>query len=108
MINDQVGVNGRRITLIRFDDAYSPPKTVEQTRKLVEQDEVAAILNPLGTPTGLSVRKYLNDRKVQQLFVGAGATLWGGRSPPARCTPACSRGDDRGNNRVAPALGCGT
>ena len=77
MINDQGGVNGRRITLISFDDAYSPPKTVEQTRKLIEQDEVAAILNPLGTPTGLSVRKYPNDRKVQQLFVGAGATLWG-------------------------------
>jgi ABC-type branched-subunit amino acid transport system substrate-binding protein len=58
-INDQGGVNGRKITLISFDDAYSPPKTVEQTRKLVEQDEVAAILNPLGTPAGLSVcRKF--------------------------------------------------
>jgi ABC-type branched-subunit amino acid transport system substrate-binding protein len=77
MINDQGGVNGRKINLISIDDAYSPAKTVEQTRKLVEQEEVAAILNPLGTPTGLSVRKYLNDKKVPQLFVGAGATLWG-------------------------------
>ena len=79
MINDQGGVNGRKINLISLDDAYSPPKTVEQTRKLVEQEEVAVILNPLGTPTGLSVRKYLNDKKVPQLFVGAGATLWGDR-----------------------------
>jgi len=77
MINEQGGVNGRRINLITLDDAYSPPKTVEQTRKLVEQEEVAVILNPLGTPTGLAVRKYLNDKKVPQLFVGAGATLWG-------------------------------
>jgi len=77
LINDQGGVNGRKINLISLDDAYSPPKTVEQTRKLVEQEEVAVILNPLGTPTGLSVRKYLNDKKVPQLFVGAGATLWG-------------------------------
>jgi ABC-type branched-subunit amino acid transport system substrate-binding protein len=77
MINDQGGINGRKINLISIDDAYSPAKTVEQTRKLVEQDEVAAILNPLGTPTGLSVRKYRNDKKVPQLFVGAGATLWG-------------------------------
>ncbi len=77
MINDKGGVNGRKINLITLDDAYSPPKTVEQTRKLVEQEEVAAILNPLGTPTGLAVRKYLNDKKVPQLFIGAGATLWG-------------------------------
>jgi len=77
MINEQGGINGRKINLISIDDAYSPAKTVEQTRKLVEQEEVAAILNPLGTPTGLAVRKYLNDKKVPQLFVGAGATLWG-------------------------------
>jgi ABC-type branched-subunit amino acid transport system substrate-binding protein len=77
MINDKGGVNGRKIDLITLDDAYSPPKTVEQTRKLVEQEEVAVILNPLGTPTGLAVRKYLNDKHVPQLFVGAGATLWG-------------------------------
>ena len=77
MINDQGGINGRKINLISIDDAYSPAKTVEQTRKLVEQEEVAAILNPLGAPTGLSSPQYLNDKKVPQLFVGAGATLWG-------------------------------
>ncbi|MEP6836543.1 MAG: ABC transporter substrate-binding protein [Bradyrhizobium sp.] len=77
MINDQGGINGRKVNMISIDDAYSPAKTVEQTRKLVEQEEVAAILNPLGTPTGLAVRKYLNDKKIPQLFVGAGATLWG-------------------------------
>lgn len=77
MINEQGGINGRKVNMISLDDAYSPPKTVEQTRKLVEQEEVAAILNPLGTPTGLAVRRYLNDKKVPQLFVGAGATLWG-------------------------------
>ena len=58
MINDRGGVNGRKINLITLDDGYSPPKTVEQTRKLVEQEEVAAILNPLGTPTGSMVGAY--------------------------------------------------
>ena len=77
MINEKGGVNGRKINFISVDDAYSPPKTFEQTRKLVEQDQVAAILNPLGTPTGLVVRKYLNDKKIPQLFVGAGASMWG-------------------------------
>lgn len=77
MINGKGGVNGRKIDFISVDDAYSPPKTFEQTRKLVEQDGVAAILNPLGTPTGLVVRKYLNEKKVPQLFVGAGATMFG-------------------------------
>jgi branched-chain amino acid transport system substrate-binding protein len=77
MINEKGGVKGRKINFISVDDAYSPPKTFEQTRRLVEQDEVALILNPLGTPTGLVVRKYLNERKVPQLFVGAGASMWG-------------------------------
>jgi ABC-type branched-subunit amino acid transport system substrate-binding protein len=77
MINEQGGINGRKINLISLDDAYSPSKTVEQTRKLVEQEEVAAMLMPLGTPTGLSVRKYLNDRNIPQLFIGSGASLFG-------------------------------
>ncbi len=77
MINDKGGVNGRKINFISVDDAYSPPKTFEQTRRLVEQDQVAFILNPLGTPTGLVVRKYLNENKIPQLFVGAGASFWG-------------------------------
>ena len=77
MINANGGINGRKINLISLDDAYSPPKTVEQTRKLVEQDEVAAIFSPLGAPTGLAVRKYLNAKKIPQLFVGSGLTAWG-------------------------------
>ena len=77
MINAKGGINGRKISLISLDDGYSPPKTVEQTRKLVEQDEVSAIFSPLGAPTGLAVRKYLNAKKIPQLFVGSGLTLWG-------------------------------
>ncbi len=77
MINEKGGINGRKINLISLDDGYSPPKTVEQTRKLVEQDEVAAIFSPLGAPTGLAVRKYLNGKKIPQLFVASGLTLWG-------------------------------
>jgi branched-chain amino acid transport system substrate-binding protein len=77
MINEQGGVNGRKITLISLDDAYSPPKTVEQTRKLVEQENVLADFGPLGTPTNTSIQKYLNEKKVPQLFVATGATKWG-------------------------------
>jgi ABC-type branched-subunit amino acid transport system substrate-binding protein len=76
-LNARGGIHGRKVNFLTYDDAYSPPKTVEQTRKLVEQDGVAAILNPLGTPTGLVVRKYLNEKKTPQLFVGAGATMFG-------------------------------
>ncbi len=77
MVNAQGGVNGRKIKLISLDDGYSPPKTVEQTRKLVEQDNVLAIFGALGTPTNASVHKYLNAKKVPQLFVATGATMWG-------------------------------
>ena len=77
MINEKGGINGRKVSLISLDDAYSPPKTFEQTRKLVEQENVSFIFSPLGTPTGMVVRKYLNDRKIPQLFVGGGATAWG-------------------------------
>jgi branched-chain amino acid transport system substrate-binding protein len=77
MINDQGGVNGRKINLISLDDAYSPPKTVEQTRRLVEQEGVLADFNPLGTPTNTAIQKYLNERKVPHLFVATGATKWG-------------------------------
>jgi len=73
MVNDQGGINGRKIKLMSVDDAYSPPKTVEQTRRLVEQEEVLALFNSLGTPTNLAVRKYLNQNKVPQLFVLSGA-----------------------------------
>jgi ABC-type branched-subunit amino acid transport system substrate-binding protein len=77
MINEHGGVNGRRIVLVSLDDGYSPPKTFEQTRRLIEQEEVAFIFSSLGTPTGVVVRKYLNEHKVPQLFQASGATFWG-------------------------------
>lgn len=75
-VNAQGGVNGRKIRLISLDDAYSPPKTVEQTRRLVERDNVLAIFGTFGTPTNAVVKKYLNSRKVPQLFPTGGATQW--------------------------------
>lgn len=75
-LNARGGVNGRKVELIQLDDGYSPPKTVEQTRKLVEQEEVAFIFNPLGTPTGLAVQKYLNNKGVPQLFIASGNSFW--------------------------------
>jgi branched-chain amino acid transport system substrate-binding protein len=76
MINDQGGVNGRKINFISLDDAYSPPKTVEQIRRLVEGDEVSFLLNPVGTATNMAVVKYLNQKKVPHLFIGSGATIF--------------------------------
>ena len=76
MINEQGGVNGRKINLISLDDAYSPPKTVEQIRRLVEQEQVAFLFNTLGTPPNAAVRQYLNDNKVPQLFVATGAAMF--------------------------------
>ncbi|MGN8545380.1 ABC transporter substrate-binding protein [Bradyrhizobium sp. 13971] len=74
MINDQGGINGRKINLIQYDDAYSPPKAVEQIRKLVESDEVLLTFQILGTPSNAAVQKYLNSRKVPQLFAAASAS----------------------------------
>ncbi len=74
MINDQGGVNGRKINFIQYDDAYSPPKAVEQTRKLVESDEVLLTFQLLGTPSNAAVQKYLNSKKVPQLFAATGAS----------------------------------
>ncbi|MGB3446003.1 MAG: ABC transporter substrate-binding protein [Xanthobacteraceae bacterium] len=76
MINDQGGIKGRKINFISYDDAYSPPKTVEQTRKLVESDEVLFIFNPLGTPTQSAVHKYMNAKKIPQLFIASGSSKW--------------------------------
>jgi ABC-type branched-subunit amino acid transport system substrate-binding protein len=76
MINDAGGINGRKINFISYDDAYSPPKTVEQARKLVESDEVLFIFNALGTPSNSAIHKYMNSKKVPQLFVATGATKW--------------------------------
>ena len=75
-INAEGGINGRKINFISYDDAYSPPKTVEQARKLVESDEVLLVFNPLGTPPNTAIQKYLNQKKVPQLFVATGATKW--------------------------------
>src|SRR5690349_13640352 len=75
-INAEGGINGRKITYISYDDAYSPPKTVEQARKLVESDEVLFIFNSLGTPPNSAIHKYMNAKKVPQLFVATGATKW--------------------------------
>src|SRR4030088_2054913 len=77
MINDQGGINGRKIKFISYDDAYSPPKAVEQARKLVESDEVLFLFGPLGTPSNSAIQKYLNSKKVPQLFVATGATKFG-------------------------------
>ncbi|HWG79937.1 MAG TPA: ABC transporter substrate-binding protein [Stellaceae bacterium] len=77
MINEKGGVNGRKINLISLDDGYSPPRTVEQVRKLVEQDGVAFTFNTLGTPTNTAIHKYMNQHKVPHLFVATGATKWG-------------------------------
>jgi branched-chain amino acid transport system substrate-binding protein len=76
MINDSGGINGRKINFITYDDGYSPPKAVEQARKLVESDEVLLVFNPLGTPSNSAIQKYLNSKKVPQLFVATGATKW--------------------------------
>jgi ABC-type branched-subunit amino acid transport system substrate-binding protein len=77
MINDQGGINGRKIDFISYDDAYSPPKAIEQARKLVESDEVLLIFQSLGTPSNSAIEKYMNSKKVPQLFVASGATKFG-------------------------------
>ena len=76
-VNAEGGIGGRKIKLITLDDAYNPSKTVEQARKLVEEDEVLFIFNPLGTPPNSAIHKYMNTKKVPQLFVATGATKWG-------------------------------
>ena len=77
MVNDKGGINGRKINFITYDDGYTPPKTVEMVRKLVEEDQVLAIYQLLGTPTNTAVHRYLNQKKVPQLFVATGASKWG-------------------------------
>ncbi len=76
MVNAQGGVNGRKIVMLSLDDGFSPPKTVEQTRKLVEDDGVLAIVGSLGTATNGAVQKYLNNKKIPQIFLASGATKW--------------------------------
>ena len=76
MVDDQGGINGRKINFISYDDAYSPPKTVEMVRKLVEQDEVLFVFQTLGTPSNTAIHKYMNMKKVPQLHVATGASKW--------------------------------
>jgi branched-chain amino acid transport system substrate-binding protein len=76
MINEAGGINGRKLNLLSLDDGYSPPKTVEQIRRLVEQEQVAFIFNSLGTPSNYAIRPYLTENKVPQLFVATGAAMW--------------------------------
>jgi branched-chain amino acid transport system substrate-binding protein len=75
-VNDEGGINGHKVTYISYDDAYSPPKAVEMVRKLVEQDQVAALFQTLGTPTNTAIHKYVNGQKIPHLFVATGATKW--------------------------------
>ncbi|MCW5660235.1 MAG: ABC transporter substrate-binding protein [Burkholderiaceae bacterium] len=76
-VNAEGGINGRKIKHISLDDGYNPAKTVEQARKLVEEEEVLFVFNPLGTPPNTAIQKYMNSKKVPQLFVATGATKWG-------------------------------
>ena len=76
MVNDRGGINGRKVNFVSYDDGYSPPKTVEMARKLVEQDEVLLLFQSLGTPSNTAIQKYMNGKKVPQLFVATGATKW--------------------------------
>jgi branched-chain amino acid transport system substrate-binding protein len=76
MINDKGGINGRKINFISYDDGYSPPRTVEQVRRLVEEDQVACLFNTLGTPTNSAIQRYVNQKKVPHLFVSTGAEKW--------------------------------
>ncbi len=77
MINEQGGINGRKITFISLDDGYSPPKTVEQVRKLVELEEVLFLFQTLGTPTNTAIHRYVNIKKIPHVFIATGATKWG-------------------------------
>jgi branched-chain amino acid transport system substrate-binding protein len=77
MVNDQGGVAGHKINFISYDDAYSPPKTVEQVRRLIEEDQVALLFQTLGTPTNTAIQRYVNQKKVPHLFISTGADKWG-------------------------------
>jgi len=77
MVNDQGGINGRKINFITLDDGYSPPKAVEVTRQLVEQDKVLCLFNTLGTPSNTAIQKYVNQKKIPHLYLSTGASKWG-------------------------------
>jgi ABC-type branched-subunit amino acid transport system substrate-binding protein len=108
-VNEEGGINGRKINFVSYDDAYSPPKAIEQARKLVESDEVLLIFQPLGTPSNSAIQKYMNTKKVPQLLVATGATKFGdpknfpgrwGGSPPTRAKAASSPSTFWRNTRI--------
>ena len=80
MINDQGGINGRKITLIALDDGYSPPKAIEVVRKLVEDEQVAFLFQTLGTASNVAIRKYVNQKKVPDIWIGSGASVFSASS----------------------------
>ena len=77
MVNDQGGIAGHKVNFISLDDGYSPPRTVEQVRRLIEEDQVALLFNTLGTPTNSAIYRYVNEKKVPHLFISTGADKWG-------------------------------
>ena len=104
MVNEQGGIAGRQINFITYDDGFSPPKTVEQVRRLVDQDKVAFLFNTLGTPTNSAVVRYVNQRKVPHLFLATGADKWGTtRKPPGPWAGSPATGPRR---RSTPATCC--
>ena len=109
-INAEGGINGRKINFISYDDAFSPPKAVEQARMLVESDEVLLIFQPLGTQSNSATQKYMNSKKVPQLFVATGATKFG---DPQNFLSGSTRGGIQTNYHpqatepVGEAAGCG-
>jgi branched-chain amino acid transport system substrate-binding protein len=118
-INDEGGINGRKINFISYDDAYSPPKAVEQARKLVESDEVLLMFSPQGTPSNTAMHKYLNIKKVPHIFVASASSKWNdpkqfpwtmgfatdyqSEGPPRRATKSPIRQSTRRSSRCATA-----
>ena len=96
MVNERGGINGRKVNLISLDDGYAPPKTVEQTRRLVESDEVALIFSSIGTAHNTAIAKYLQGKNIPQLFIGSGASKFADLTQYPQATWACrSRSADR-------------
>ena len=100
-LNEQGGINGRKVKLLSLDDGYSPPKTVEQTRKLIEQEQVLAIYHSLGTPTNSATYRYVNGQKVPQLFIVTGAEKFRDAVAGALDRAHRSRADERGQGAGA-------
>jgi branched-chain amino acid transport system substrate-binding protein len=103
-VNAEGGINGRKIKFITLDDAYSPPKTVEQTRKLVEQEEVLAIVGTIGTPTNSVTQRYLNAKKVPQIFISTGAATSSHQPDQSGGAPAAARHHDHNHAAAILAL----